>query len=64
MTALERALTLAHSVGDMETVAHAEHVSGHVEHALGNEHEARERFAAQHRTVPGARDAVGHRQRA
>jgi len=43
--ALERALTLAHSVGDLETVAQAEHVSGHVEHALGNEDTARDRFA-------------------
>jgi ATP/maltotriose-dependent transcriptional regulator MalT len=43
--ALERTLTLAHSVGDMETVAHAEHVSGHVEHALGNESAAHEMFA-------------------
>jgi len=43
-TALDRAMTLAHSVGDMETVAHAEHVSGHVEHALGNEEGARTRF--------------------
>jgi predicted ATPase/transcriptional regulator with XRE-family HTH domain len=42
--ALARALTLAHSVGDMETVGHAEHVSGHVEHALGNEDAARELF--------------------
>jgi predicted ATPase/DNA-binding XRE family transcriptional regulator len=42
--ALERALTLAHSAGDTETIAHAEHVSGHVEHALGNEDAARERF--------------------
>jgi predicted ATPase/transcriptional regulator with XRE-family HTH domain len=42
--ALERALVLAHAVGDMETVAHAEHVSGHVEHALGREDTARERF--------------------
>jgi predicted ATPase len=43
-TALERALTLAHSVGDMETVAHAEHVFGHVEHALGNEDVSRGLF--------------------
>ena len=43
--ALGRALTLAHSVGDLETIAHVEHVSGHVEHALGNEEAARERFA-------------------
>ena len=28
--ALERILTLAHGIGDMETVAQAEHVSGHV----------------------------------
>ena len=41
---LDRALTLAHSVGDLETVAQAEHVSGHVEHALGNHDVARERF--------------------
>jgi tetratricopeptide (TPR) repeat protein len=44
-TALDRALALAHSVGDMETVAQAEHVSGHVEHALGNEEAAHDRFA-------------------
>jgi predicted ATPase len=44
-TALERALALAHSVGDMELLAHAEHVSGHVEHALGSLDAARERFA-------------------
>ena len=44
--ALARSLALAHSVGDLETVAHAEHVSGHVEHALGNHDVARERFAA------------------
>src|SRR6185436_5604856 len=43
--ALDRSLTLAHSVGDLETVAHAEHVSGHVEHALDNHDTARERFA-------------------
>jgi len=42
--ALERALALAQSVGDMEVLAHAEHVSGHVEHALGNVDAARERF--------------------
>jgi predicted ATPase/DNA-binding XRE family transcriptional regulator len=43
--ALERTLALAHSVGDMETVAQAEHLSGHVEHALGNENAAHEMFA-------------------
>jgi predicted ATPase/DNA-binding XRE family transcriptional regulator len=43
-TALGRALTLAHGAGEMETLAHAEHVAGHVEHALGNEEAARELF--------------------
>jgi len=42
--ALERARDLALSVDAMETVAHAEHVSGHVEHALGNEDAAGDRF--------------------
>jgi predicted ATPase/DNA-binding XRE family transcriptional regulator len=42
---VDRALALAHDVGDMETVAQAEHISGHVEHALGNVNVARERFA-------------------
>ncbi|PWT85238.1 MAG: hypothetical protein C5B57_03300, partial [Blastocatellia bacterium] len=31
--------------GDMEMVAQAEHISGHVEHALGNVNAARDRFA-------------------
>ncbi len=44
-TGLDRALALAHGVGDMETVAQAEHISGHVEHALGNVNAARDRFA-------------------
>jgi predicted ATPase/DNA-binding XRE family transcriptional regulator len=44
--ALERSLALAHSVADLETVAHGNHVAGHVEHALGNENESREHFAA------------------
>ena len=43
--ALVRSLALAHSVGDLETVAQAEHVSGHVEQALDNHDTARERFA-------------------
>jgi predicted ATPase/DNA-binding XRE family transcriptional regulator len=43
-TGLSRALALAHDAGDMETVAQAEHVSGHVEHAVGNENVARDRF--------------------
>jgi tetratricopeptide (TPR) repeat protein len=42
---VDRALALAQDVGDMETVAQAEHISGHVEHALGNVSVARERFA-------------------
>jgi tetratricopeptide (TPR) repeat protein len=42
--ALARAVDLAHNVGDIETVAHVEHVSGHVEHALGHEHAARDHF--------------------
>ena len=33
---LERILALAHAAGDMETIAQAEHISGHVEHALGD----------------------------
>ena len=41
---VDRALALAQDVGDMETVAQAEHISGHVEHALGNVNVARERF--------------------
>jgi predicted ATPase/DNA-binding XRE family transcriptional regulator len=42
---LERVLALAHGDGDMETVAQAEHISGHVEHAVGNLNAARDRFA-------------------
>jgi predicted ATPase/DNA-binding XRE family transcriptional regulator len=42
---LNRVLTLAHETGDMETVAQAEHIFGHVEHALGQLDSARERFA-------------------
>jgi predicted ATPase/DNA-binding XRE family transcriptional regulator len=44
-TGLNHALALAHGAGDMETVAQAEHILGHVEHALGNVKAARERFA-------------------
>jgi tetratricopeptide (TPR) repeat protein len=44
-TALVWALELAHGSGDMEIVAHAEHVSGHVEHALGNTDAAQAMFA-------------------
>ena len=45
-------LTLAHGAGDMETVAQAEHISGHVEHALGNPNAARACFA---RSIEGFR---------
>ena len=34
-----------HDAGDVETVAHAEHLFGHVEHAVGNIDAARDRFA-------------------
>ena len=44
--ALQRARLLAHSVGDLQTMAHVEHVSAHVEHALGNETPAREQFVS------------------
>jgi predicted ATPase/DNA-binding XRE family transcriptional regulator len=44
-TGLNRVLALAHGTGDMETVAQAEHLSGHVEHALGNVIASRDRFA-------------------
>jgi predicted ATPase/DNA-binding XRE family transcriptional regulator len=44
-TGIDRVLTLAHGAGDMETVAQAEHISGHVEHAVGNVNAARDRFA-------------------
>jgi len=43
-TGLSRVLALAHDAGDLETVAQAEHVSGHVEHAVGNQNVARDRF--------------------
>ncbi len=43
---LNRVLALAHGAGDMEIVAQAEHLSGHVEHAVGNESESRDRFAS------------------
>jgi len=42
--ALDRALALARSVQDLETAAHAEYLSGHVEHAFGNVDAARDRF--------------------
>ena len=51
-TGLTRALALAHAAGDMEMVAQAEHLSGHVEHAVGNLNAARDRFT---RSVEGFR---------
>ena len=43
-TALDRALALAHRVGDLAVVAQAENMLGHVENAVGNPHAARARF--------------------
>ena len=51
-TGLTRALALAHDAGDTEMVAQAEHLFGHVEHAVGNADAARERFT---RSVEGFR---------
>lgn len=44
-TGAVRALALAESTGDLEVVAQAEHLFGHVEYAVGNMHEAGRRFA-------------------
>ena len=41
---LTRALALARGAGDMDVVAQAENLLGHVEHALGNRDAARDRF--------------------
>jgi tetratricopeptide (TPR) repeat protein len=41
---LTRALALAHDVGDMNILAQAENLFGHVEHAVGNFSAARDRF--------------------
>jgi hypothetical protein len=43
-TRLERAITLASEVGDARTLAHAETMYGHIEHARGNLRQARDRF--------------------
>ena len=51
-TGLTRALALAHDAGDMEMVAQAENLFGHVEHAVGNVDAARDRFT---RSVEGFR---------
>ncbi len=50
--ALTRALDLAHGAGDTEMVAQAEHLLGHVEHAVGNATAARARLT---RSVEGFR---------
>jgi ATP/maltotriose-dependent transcriptional regulator MalT len=42
---LNRVLTLARGVGDAETIAQAQHIFGHVEHAVGNIEAARDQFA-------------------
>jgi predicted ATPase/DNA-binding XRE family transcriptional regulator len=42
---LDRVLELAHGGDDKETIAQADHICGHVEHALGNITAARGRFA-------------------
>ncbi len=47
---LPRALALAHDAGDMDLVAQAEHLFGHVEDVLGNANAARDRFT---RSVEG-----------
>jgi predicted ATPase/DNA-binding XRE family transcriptional regulator len=44
VTGLDRALALARGADDMDTVAEAENLSGHIERALGNLDKARERF--------------------
>jgi predicted ATPase/DNA-binding XRE family transcriptional regulator len=51
-TALTRARELAYGADDMDVVAQAENLSGHVEHALGNLNIARDWFA---RSVEGFR---------
>lgn len=43
-TELRRALTLAEEADDLNIVAQAEHLSGHVEYAVGNMTTARDRF--------------------
>ncbi len=44
-TALTRAWALAHGAGDMDVLAQAENLAGHVEHTLGNLKAAHDRFA-------------------
>ena len=45
-TGLSRVLELARGAADLEMLAQAEHISGHVEHALGNVNTARDHFTA------------------
>ena len=42
---LDRVVALAQRADDRETLAQADHIAGHVEHALGNLNAARDRFA-------------------
>jgi MalT-like TPR region len=49
---LTRALALAHGAGDIDMVAQAEHLFGHIEYAVGDMSAARDRFA---RSVQGFR---------
>jgi len=51
-TGLTRALALADAAGDPDVVAQAEHLFGHIEHAVGNIGVARDRFT---RSVAGFR---------
>src|SRR4029450_3037709 len=50
---LERALALARGIGDIETAAHAEYLSGHVEHAFGNVDAAPDRFVHRVQEIRG-----------
>jgi predicted ATPase/DNA-binding XRE family transcriptional regulator len=43
--ALARGRALAHGAGDLDVLAQADNLSGHVEHTLGNLNAARDRFA-------------------
>jgi predicted ATPase/DNA-binding XRE family transcriptional regulator len=51
-TWLTRALALAHDAGDTDAAVQAEHLFGHVEHGVGNEAAARDRFT---RSIEGFR---------
>ena len=58
-TALERALALARSVGDIGLVAQAENLLGHVEQAVGNVNAARDQFTRSVEAFQSAGDPVG-----